>query len=43
MIEFLKHMFGVCGEAHPNIFTILVSTPVIGYIIYKIKEIWHIL
>ena len=43
MIELLEHMFGVCGEAHPNILTILVSTPILGYIIYKIKEIWHIL
>ena len=43
MIELLKHMFGVCGEAHPNIFTILISIPIMGYIIYKIKELWHIL
>ena len=43
MIEFLKHLFGFCGEAHPNILTILISTPILGYIIYKIKEIWHIL
>ena len=38
MIEFLKHMFGVCGEADPNILTIIASTPIIGYIIYQIKN-----
>ena len=43
MIEFLKHTLGVCGEAHPSLITILASTPIIGYIIYKIKELWHIL
>ena len=43
MIEFLKHGLGLCGEAHPNLLTIIVSTPIIGYIIYKIKELWHIL
>ena len=31
-------MFGVCGEAHPNILTIIASTPIIGYIIYQIKN-----
>ena len=43
MIEILKHTLGLCGEAHPSLITILVSTPIIGYIIYKIKELWHIL
>ena len=43
MIEFLKHTLGLCGEAHPSLITILASAPIIGYIIYKIKEVWHIL
>ena len=43
IIEFLRHAIGLCGEPHPNLFTILISTPIIGYIIYKIKELWHIL
>jgi hypothetical protein len=41
VIEFLKHTFGLCGEAHPSLLTILMGTPVIGYIIYKIKELWY--
>lgn len=41
MIEFLRHLFGVCGEAHPNIFTALfVSIPGISYITYKLKLIF---
>ena len=43
MIEFLKHTLGVCGEAHPSLITILASAPILGYIINKIKELWHIL
>jgi len=35
MIEIIKHIFGLCGEPHINIFTILMSTPIISYIIYK--------
>ena len=38
MIEFIKHALGLCGEAHPNIFTMLLSTPAIGYIFYKFKK-----
>jgi hypothetical protein len=38
MIEFFRHLFGFCGEPHPNIFTIILGTPTIGYIIYKIKK-----
>ena len=41
MIEFLKHFFGVCGEAHPNIITIMLSTPIIGYILYQIKNYFN--
>ena len=35
MIEFIKHFLGLCGEPHLNIFTIMMSTPIISYIIYK--------
>ena len=38
MIEFLKHTLGLCGEAHPSLLTIIASTPIIGYIIYQIKN-----
>tara|TARA_B100000287_G_scaffold119630_1_gene111605 strand:- start:87 stop:215 length:129 start_codon:yes stop_codon:yes gene_type:complete len=34
MIEFLKHFFGVCGEPHLNIITIVATTPFITYISY---------
>ena len=35
MIEVLKHLLGFCGEPHMNIFTLLITTPVISYIILK--------
>jgi hypothetical protein len=35
MIEVLKHLLGFCGEPHINIFTLLLTTPVISYIILK--------
>tara|TARA_R100000315_G_C5183062_1_gene106307 strand:- start:125 stop:262 length:138 start_codon:yes stop_codon:yes gene_type:complete len=38
MIEFLKHALGICGEPHPSILTILCGTPIIGYIVYNIRE-----
>ena len=43
MIEFIKHLTGACGEPHVSLLTVIASTPIIGYIIYKIKELWHIL
>ena len=33
MVEFLKHIFGFCGEPHLNVFHILLGTPAISYII----------
>ena len=44
MIEIVKHVTGVCGDHwHPNIWTVLASTPIIGstlyYIKYKIKSL----
>ena len=38
MIEFLKHAIGICGEPHPSLLTLLMGTPVLGYLIYKIKN-----
>ena len=38
MIEFLKHFFGFCGESHPSVWNLLIGTPVLGYIIFKIKN-----
>jgi hypothetical protein len=35
MIEFLKHLLGICGEPHLNILTIIMTTPILSYIIYK--------
>mgnify|MGYP003155306396 CR=1 FL=1 len=39
MIEFLKHALGLCGEPHMSLLTILMGTPIIGYIVYNLKEI----
>ena len=38
MVEFLKHFFGFCGEPHPSVLTILMGTPVVGYMIYNIRQ-----
>ena len=38
MIEFFKHMTGVCGEPHPSLITLLLGTPFAGYIYYKLKK-----
>tara|TARA_R100000900_G_scaffold145625_1_gene131951 strand:+ start:164 stop:289 length:126 start_codon:yes stop_codon:yes gene_type:complete len=38
MIEFIKHVTGLCGEPHPSLLTILMGTPVVGYVVYKIKN-----
>jgi hypothetical protein len=35
MMEILKHLLGFCGEPHINLFTILMTTPIISYLIYK--------
>ena len=35
MIEFIKHLFGLCGEVHINLITLIMTTPIVGYIIYK--------
>ena len=37
MLEFLKHALGLCGESHPNLITVLLGTPVIGYLTYRLK------
>ena len=42
-MEFLRHALGLCGEAHPNLFTLLAGTPILGYIIYKLKNYYGIL
>ena len=38
MIEWLKHILGVCGEPHPSLLTIIYGTPILGYIAYRIKD-----
>ena len=39
-MEFIRHLFGLCGEAHPNIFHLFIYAPVISIIVYKIKSIF---
>ena len=42
MMEFIKHALGLCGESHPNLWTIILGTPTIGLVIYKVRKLWHI-
>tara|TARA_R100000700_G_C3157559_1_gene134434 strand:+ start:1277 stop:1408 length:132 start_codon:yes stop_codon:yes gene_type:complete len=37
MWEFLRHATGLCGEPHPSLLTLLMGTPVVGYLMYKFK------
>ena len=38
LIHFCKHALGLCGEPHPSLLTLLGGVPILGYLIYKIKE-----
>jgi len=38
MLEFLKHITGLCGEPHPSLLTLIWGTPLISYLIYKLKK-----
>ena len=42
MMEFIKHALGLCVESHPNLLTILLGTPTLGLVIYKVRKLWHI-
>jgi hypothetical protein len=35
MNEFIKHLFGFCGEGHINIFILILVLPLISYITFK--------
>ena len=38
MLEFFKHVLGICGDHwHPNIYTTVASTPIAAPIVYYIK------
>lgn len=37
IVHFIKHLFGFCGEPHPNL--LLGGFGVIGYCIYYVKVI----
>ena len=39
MIEFLRHATGLCGEPHPSLLTLLMGTPILGYVVYKIRQL----
>ena len=39
MIEFLRHIFGFCGDTwHPNIWHAFMGIPTVSYAIFKIKN-----
>ena len=40
MIEFLRHATGLCGEPHPSLLTLLMGTPVLGYLIARVKQMF---
>ena len=40
MIEWLRHFLGLCGEPHPNLWTLLAGAPILGYVIARIKQIF---
>ncbi len=40
MIEFIRHAFGLCGEAHPSVLYFLIGAgyPATVYIVNKIRK-----
>lgn len=36
MLEGLKHLLGICGENHPNIFTVIFGSSIVGTYIYQL-------
>jgi|TARA_Y100000289_G_C3856060_1_gene116069 hypothetical protein len=38
MIEMLKHITGLCGEPHPSLLTLLLGTPIVSVLLYKLKR-----
>jgi hypothetical protein len=36
-MEILKHLFGMCGEPHLNILTLILSIPIIKSVVRQIK------
>ena len=38
MIEWLRHFLGLCGEPHPNLWTILAGAPILSYAIIRVKQ-----
>ena len=38
MIEWLRHFLGLCGEPHPNLWTILAGATILCYLIAIIKQ-----
>ena len=37
-MENIKHIFGLCGESHPNIFTLILVVLLFKILIYKIYK-----
>lgn len=38
VVEFFKHVFGICGDHwHPNVWTFVASTPIVGPVIFYVK------
>jgi hypothetical protein len=40
MNETTKHLLGLCGETHPNLFTVTIMIIIISYTLYKAKHRW---
>ncbi len=38
MNETTKHLLGLCGESHPNLFTITLLLILLSYTLYKTKK-----
>tara|TARA_R100000322_G_scaffold95129_1_gene59885 strand:+ start:88 stop:261 length:174 start_codon:yes stop_codon:yes gene_type:complete len=38
VIEFIKHLFGFCGDHwHPNVWTVVASAPIVAPVVYYVK------
>ena len=38
VIEFIKHLFGFCGDHwHPNVWPVVASAPIVAPVVYYVK------
>ena len=42
MVEFIKHLFGCCGEPHPSLLYFFGGLPIVVMLKWQIVKVWKI-